>query len=196
MQITSRAEWGARPPRTRLTAVSWERFRFLWAHHTVGNYVKPDYGDDATWLRKLADAAKYPAKKVAQWRMLAARNAAVKKQTVAAEIRAMQAIQRFHQFTRGWADIGYAFVVFPSGRVYEARGRHRGAHCPGHNDEPSCAFAGDYTKVAPPPRALAAFDELRVHLGMSGWRGHREGFATSCPGDALFGALERSVVRG
>ena len=198
MQITSRAGWGAAPPTRPLIKVEWGRGP-LWAHHTVGNYVKPDFGEDATWLKKLAESvkipAKYPVHLVRKWRMLAARNAAVKKQTVEAECAAMRAIQRFHQRDRGWSDIGYGFVVFPSGRVYEGRGEHIGAHCPGHNSEPSCAFAGDYSKQPPTPRALDAFDDLVRHLGMRGWRGHRDGFPTSCPGDALYGALRRVIPR-
>jgi hypothetical protein len=198
--IISRKEWGARPPTRPLTPVKWKSGP-LWAHHTVGNYVKPDFGDDATWLRQLAEEAKTPGKYAAhlvrQWRMLKARNDAVKKQTVAAEKKAMREIQRFHQGkSRGWADIGYAYVVFPSGRIYEGRGKHVGAHCPGHNSEPSCAFAGDYSKVAPTERAVRAFDELRKQLRMVGWRGHRDGFPTSCPGDALYGALRRLIPRG
>jgi N-acetylmuramoyl-L-alanine amidase len=196
VQITTREQWGANPPTRPLTPADWKDDRYLWAHHTVGNYVKPDYGDDAKWLRVLKRPAAYPAHLVAKVRFLASRNAAVKKQTIEAEMAAMREIQRFHQRTRGWSDIGYAFVVFPSGRVYEGRGRYVGAHCPGHNAEPSCAFAGDYTRNPPTQRAVASFDALRKQLGMVGWRGHREGFPTACPGAALFGTLMREVPRG
>jgi len=194
VQITRRAEWGAKPPTRPLDPVTWSTSDALWAHHTVGNYVKPDFGESAGWLKVLKRPAAYSAHLVAKVRFLVARNAAVKKQTVEAEYRAMREIQRFHQQTRGWADIGYAYVVFPSGRIYEARGRHVGAHRPGANHQPSCAFAGDYSKRAPTPRSLAAFDDLRKHLMMRGWRGHRDGYPTSCPGDALYGALMRTSL--
>lgn len=196
MDITSRAQWGAAPPRSKPIPVSWKGTRHLWAHHTVGNYVKPDYGDSASWLRVLLAPAKYTAALVAKVRMLKARNDATRKQTVEAEKAAMRAIQAFHQKGRGWADIGYAFVVFQSGRVYEGRGAGViAAHCPGHNHEPSCAFAGDYSKQAPTQRSIEGFDDLRKHLGLVGWRGHRDGYPTACPGDALYGALRRSIPR-
>lgn len=196
LQITGRAAWGAKPPTRTLVSVTWPAGGVLWAHHTVGNYVKADPGDvGAKWLAMLKAPAKYPADKIRAIRMKVALNAAAKKQTVAAEIGAMKEIQRFHQHTRGWSDIGYAYVVFASGRIYEARGQHVGAHCPGHNSEPSCSFAGDYSKMSPTPRAISAFDELRVKLRARGWRGHREGFPTACPGNALYGALMREVQR-
>lgn len=197
MKITSRGEWGAAPPRRPLVRVTWPAGGYLWAHHTVGNHVQADPGAvGARWLAMLKKPAKYPAHRIRAIRMRVAANAAAKKRTVESETRAMRAIQRFHQYTRGWSDIGYAFVVFESGRVYEARGMHVGAHCRGHNHEPSCAFAGDYSRRQPGQRAIAAFDEVRKHVGAKGWRGHREGFPTACPGDALFGALMRDVVRG
>lgn len=168
----------------------------MWAHHTVGNYVRADPGAvGPRWLAMLKTPARYPAAKVRAIRMRVAVNAAAKKETIDAEKAAMRAIQRFHQHTRGWSDIGYAFVVFESGRVYEARGQHVGAHCPGHNSEPSCAFAGDFSTRSPGARAVASFDALREHVGARGWRGHRDGYPTACPGDALYGALLRAVAR-
>jgi hypothetical protein len=200
LTITGRGTWGAAPPaNTPHRLGSWGS-KYLWAHHTVGNYVSPDYGDDASWLRKLSDAIKNPKKytsqQVSRWKMLKARNDAVRKKTVESECKAMREIQRFHQKTREWNDIGYHFVVFPSGRVYEGRGMLvTGAHCYGHNTEPSLSFAGDYSKREPDRRAITAFGEMIEHLNLNGWRGHRDGYNTSCPGDALFNALRREYPR-
>lgn len=38
-------------------------------------------------------------------------------------------LQRFHQKDRGWADLGYHFLIDPAGRVWEGRSlRYQGAH--------------------------------------------------------------------
>ncbi len=45
----------------------------------------------------------------------------------------MREIQRWH-FERGWATVGYHFVVSPSGRIFHGRPVDRlGAHVLGHN---------------------------------------------------------------
>ena len=42
--------------------------------------------------------------------------------TPAEEREQMREWQNFHMDVRGWSDYGYAFAVFPSGRVYRGRG--------------------------------------------------------------------------
>jgi len=97
----------------------------------------------------------------------------------------MRTIQAYHM-SQGWADIGYHFVVMPSGRVYEGRGHGVvGAHCPGHNTEPGVCVPGTYDTHLPTPQALASLLELARHLGKTTLYGHREGYPTSCPGDAF-----------
>jgi hypothetical protein len=44
--------------------------------------------------------------------------------TAAEERAALRGIQAYHMDTHGWADIGYSFMVFQSGRVYRGRGMH------------------------------------------------------------------------
>ena len=107
--------------------------------------------------------------------------------TVDTESAVMRSIQSFHQNTRGWSDIGYHYVIMPSGRIYEGRGYGVvGAHCPGHNAEPSVSFAGSYDDHAPTPAAVESLGWLRAYLKASGYKGHRDGFSTSCPGTALY----------
>ena len=109
----------------------------------------------------------------------------------ASEIATVRGIQAFHQGPqRGWADIGYAFLVAPSGRVYEGRGvQVWAAHCPGHNDEPSVCLMGTYDATPPSEAAREAVWWLADHLGMTDLNGHRQGTATSCPGDATMRTL-------
>lgn len=111
--------------------------------------------------------------------------------TQAAEAATVRGIQAFHKGPqRGWADIGYAFLVAPSGRVYEGRGvQVWAAHCPGHNDEPSVCIMGTYDTIAPSPEARAAVWMLADWLGLTDLNGHRQGTSTSCPGDATMRTL-------
>lgn len=111
------------------------------------------------------------------------------RRTLAAECAQLRDIQAFHQGpARGWSDVGYGFLVAPSGRVFEGRGWNRvGAHCPGHNDEPSISFMlgpGEEPSV----EALASARALIAKIGKP-LKGHRDGFSTSCPGGPVVQAL-------
>lgn len=112
--------------------------------------------------------------------------------TPEAEKAAVRGIQSFHQGpSRGWSDIGYGYLIAPdSGRIYEGRGANVwAAHCPGHNDEPSVCIIGTFDREAPSLAARRAVWELADHIGMTRLAGHRQGFSTSCPGDALMEAI-------
>uniref|UniRef100_G1P4V7 Peptidoglycan recognition protein 2 n=1 Tax=Myotis lucifugus TaxID=59463 RepID=G1P4V7_MYOLU len=111
----------------------------------------------------------------------------------------MRSMQRFHQDTRGWDDIGYSFVVGSDGYVYEGRGWHRvGAHTLGHNSRGfGVAFVGNYTAELPAEAALRTVrDTLPRCAVRAGFLrpdytllGHRQLVRTECPGDALFHQL-------
>lgn len=103
---------------------------------------------------------------------------------------AMRGIDRVHR-GNGWAGIGYNFVVMQDGSIWEGRGwRLVGAHCPGHNRVGigvQVHIGGDQI---PTNKALTATLELRsaaIALCGRGLRtlGHRDGYATECPGDQL-----------
>lgn len=114
--------------------------------------------------------------------------------SVETEKAVMRGLQRFHQETRGWSDIGYSYVIFPSGRIYEGRGYGVvGAHCPGHNTEPSAAFAGSYDDHLPTTEARKALSYVAKVAKARQWRGHREGFSTSCPGDQLYAWVKNNT---
>lgn len=68
------------------------------------------------------------------------------------EILAMQAILYLHQEIYGWADIGYHFVVAPSGNIYEGRDlEYLGAHTLDKNKgNIGIAFMGCYDDVGCP----------------------------------------------
>ena len=107
----------------------------------------------------------------------------------------VRGIQVFHQYTRGWIDVGYGYLLLPSGRIFEGRGRHHGAHSPPVNDEASACIVGTYTDTPPSDQALSALAWLRDHLDAGALRGHRDSYATSCPGDAGYAAIKALADR-
>ncbi|OEV05468.1 peptidoglycan recognition protein [Streptomyces oceani] len=132
--------------------------------------------------------------------------------------RIIQAIHRYHVKSSGWRDIGYNFLVDKCGKIYEGRAGGvakpvRGAHTLGFNENSmGVAVLGSYDKTEPSRQARDAVAELaawklglygvdpRGTSGMTGEdgarqrmdaiSGHRDGFATECPGDLLYGRLD------
>lgn len=104
-------------------------------------------------------------------------------------------IQAFHMGPqRGWADIGYNFLVCKHGDVFEGRGWHKaGAHCPDHNtraigvcylgnDDPASVDLTDAAKAA----YVWLHKEGEGKCGPLKKLGHRDGKATTCPGDEIY----------
>lgn len=106
----------------------------------------------------------------------------------ATEARIMRDIQAFHQGpSRGWTDIGYHFIIFPSGRIYRGRPPEvMGAHSPGANDRPGVSFAGNFSTHVPTDAALASLAWLKAELSAGYLRGHRDFYSTECPGNVLY----------
>jgi hypothetical protein len=116
--------------------------------------------------------------------------------TRADEQRAMREIQDFHMDGRGWSDIAYCYVIFPSGNVYRGRGLHVGAHTEGDNSSSvGVCFYGNFDVERPTDEAREAFVKLANRL--QGRRDaltqpvqidghfHAPGAATACPGTHL-----------
>uniref|UniRef100_A0A2K5C3I4 Peptidoglycan recognition protein 2 n=1 Tax=Aotus nancymaae TaxID=37293 RepID=A0A2K5C3I4_AOTNA len=111
----------------------------------------------------------------------------------------MRSMQRYHQDTQDWEDIGYSFVVGSDGYVYEGRGWYWvGAHTLGHNSRGfGVAIVGNYTAALPTEAALRTVRDTlpscAVRAGLLrpdyALLGHRQLVRTDCPGDALFDQL-------
>ena len=180
MLIVSRAEWGAKPPNGALKPCSWGKKAVV--HHTAGEFVKPAAGRPGPkwWL------AKYRANRAVQKAIntFKRRDAPVFEREKAA----MRQMQGFHQNTRGWTDLGYHYVIFPSGRVYEGRPEETvGAHALNGNLMPGISFAGNYEKDEPTTHQIASYNELLDYLGVTEAVGHYRvpGNYTACPGKHL-----------
>lgn len=125
----------------------------------------------------------------------------------------IRGIQRFHQSSRGWNDIGYNFVVDRFGRIWEGRagGTTRsviGAHAGGHNSTSfGTVVLGNFVNGAAPTGdavdglvellawkfALHGIDPRGTHRWPNGTVrttliGHRDVGSTTCPG-AIHGML-------
>jgi hypothetical protein len=123
----------------------------------------------------------------------------------------------YHVTGRGWRDIGYNFLIDKFGRIWEGRygGMTRavvGVHTLGYNSYAfGAAVLGTYNAKSPEPEVLSAYENLiawkfALHkvdphatiaypglAALHGISGHRDGFATECPGDELYGEL--STIR-
>lgn len=107
----------------------------------------------------------------------------------------MRSLQRAH-FERDFADVGYHFVVMPSGRIFLGRPTWaRGAHAVGHNGGTvGLAIAGDFDLERPTGEAIAGLE--KVYAGLASKRptlplvGHGELLPRRCPGRFLRSYLQ------
>ncbi len=115
-------------------------------------------------------------------------------------------IQQNH-FAKGWIDSGQHFTNSRGGYVMEGRHRSlevlrggayqvRGAHCEGQNDVAvGIENEGTYSSVQPPQAlydqlvALCAYICQQYRIPSSQIYGHRDFYATACPGDRLYAML-------
>jgi hypothetical protein len=93
---------------------------------------------------------------------------------------------------QGWAGTGYNFMVDQNGTIYEGRGWGlQGAHCPDHNVSGFGVYVAIGGDQKPSDKALASvralYDEACKRTGRAlAKRGHKDGFATACPGVHLY----------
>ncbi|MCB0638468.1 MAG: N-acetylmuramoyl-L-alanine amidase, partial [Lewinella sp.] len=116
----------------------------------------------------------------------------------------------FHVNGNGWDDIGYNWLIAPTGQLYQGRGDNiRGAHFCGHNSNTmGVCVMGNYTDIIPTAAALTTLEGLlswkacdrdidvlgEGYHPSSGFvvpyvAGHRDGCATACPGDSFYPLL-------
>ncbi|MEM1072039.1 MAG: peptidoglycan recognition family protein [Planctomycetota bacterium] len=105
----------------------------------------------------------------------------------------IETIRRSHVQGRGWADIGYHYIVDPTGGVWEGRPiRLQGAHVRDQNPRNvGVLVLGHFDEQQPTPQALAALDATMAELcGLHGIplgrvKTHQELASTGCPGSNL-----------
>lgn len=117
---------------------------------------------------------------------------------------AVRGIQRSHMDGNGWIDIGYSWIGCPHRKVFEGRGLH---HLPAANGAglnsghyAVLGLVGNSGLVVPPEQLLHgivdAIEYARAH-GNAGRevKGHRDGYATDCPGPALYAWVKAGAPR-
>lgn len=110
----------------------------------------------------------------------------------------VNAIERSHlaNTAEGYISIAYSAMVCPHGTVYEGRGAHAKCGANGNstlnaNHYAVCAMLGDEGLTEPTPAMLNGLVDAIEWLRRDGdagpeIRGHRDGYATSCPGEPLY----------
>ncbi|MGV2914528.1 peptidoglycan-binding protein [Streptomyces alfalfae] len=104
-----------------------------------------------------------------------------------------------------YVDIAYTALVCEHGAVFEGRGSHKrpganGSATLNSRDYAVCALLGSKGLTSPPDAMLTglcdAIDWLRRDGDAGTWLGgHRDGYATECPGDKLYAWVKKGAPR-
>ncbi|MFO7252221.1 MAG: peptidoglycan-binding domain-containing protein [Actinomycetes bacterium] len=166
IDLVSRREWGARSPKGSYTTL--RSTKGVKVHYT-GSRVDPAIVDDH------------------------AKCAALVRQ-----------IQNGHMDGNGWIDIGYNLAVCPHRKVFVGRGPNRlpAANGPGLNTGHYAVLGlvGSSGLVVPPDDMLHGIRDAIEYLREVGGagpeiKGHRDGYATECPGEHLYAWVRRGAPR-
>ncbi|GAT64627.1 N-acetylmuramoyl-L-alanine amidase [Planomonospora sp. ID91781] len=166
IDLVTRREWGARQPRGSYTQIS--STRGVKVHYTGGR-VDPGIVNDHTRCVAL-----------------------------------VKSIQNSHMDGNGWMDIGYSLVVCPHRKVFEGRGPRRlpAANGSGLNSGHYAVLGlvGSSGLVQPTDNILHGILDAVEYLRERGGagreiKGHRDGYATSCPGEPLYTWVRRGAPR-
>ena len=114
-------------------------------------------------------------------------------------------VQDQHMDGNGWSDIGYSFVVCEHGYVYEGRGLNRRNSANGNTSLNEAHYAvlglvGSEGLTKPSDAMLDGIRDAIEHCRANGpagneIKGHRDGYATSCPGTALYAWVKAGAPR-
>ncbi|MFD5874084.1 peptidoglycan-binding protein [Streptomyces sp. NPDC060322] len=171
MQFVTRSQWGARP----------SRYDLVYIGSTRG--VKIHYEGTAVPVALAKDE---------------------NHTSCAGRVRAIQASHLANR-QEDYSDIAYTAMVCPHGYVYEGRGSHRKTGANGNqtlnaNHYAVCAMVGDSGLTTPTDKQLAGLRDAVEWLRASGGagseiKGHRDGFATACPGGPLYAWVQKGAPR-
>jgi hypothetical protein len=167
MKLVTRAQWGAREYRRPNGAISYSRKRRGVKLHYLGTpYPDRPHTRCAAYVRR---------------------------------------IQTIHMDERLWSDIGYSFVVCTHGWVYEGRGLQRRNSANGNTtlneqDYAVLLLVGSSGLTKPTDAQLHgardAIDYCRREGPAGLWLGgHRDGYATACPGEAIYAWVRAGAPR-
>ncbi|MBI5629401.1 MAG: N-acetylmuramoyl-L-alanine amidase [Elusimicrobia bacterium] len=136
------------------------------------------------------------------WRITLHHTAGIQTRAEEDTFREARFIQDFHQFGRGWKDIGYHFLIDSEGRILQGRPQDAiGAHVEDDNlGNIGIALLGTYhapkNDAVSPAQLKAILDLARYLLDINrriepaNLLGHRDYLATDCPGDKAYPLLK------
>ncbi|WP_433225052.1 peptidoglycan recognition protein family protein [Microtetraspora malaysiensis] len=116
----------------------------------------------------------------------------------------VKSIQDFHMDGNGWMDIGYSMIACSHRKVFVGRGPHNlpAANGAGLNSGHYAVLGlvGNSGLVTPPDGLLNAILDAIEYLRAKGGagkeiKGHRDGYSTDCPGDALYAWVRGGAPR-
>lgn len=118
-------------------------------------------------------------------------------------VRLVRTIQDQHMDGNGWSDVGYTALVCSHREILVGRGPGTlpAANGSGLNARhyAVCALVGSSGLVVPPPAMVNGLVDAIQWLRQEGAGrevlGHRDGFATDCPGDWLYRWIQRGHLR-
>ncbi|XP_035661751.1 peptidoglycan-recognition protein SC1a-like [Branchiostoma floridae] len=189
--IISRAEWGARPPRSRASMTL--PVPYVIIHHSY----EPDVCFNRSQCEKYVQGIQNFHMDTRGWDDIGY-NFLVGGNGDVFEGRGWdtRGAHNFHMDTRGWDDIGYNFLVGGNGDVFEGRGWDtRGAHAGSmwNGQSIGICFIGNFTDKLPPEKAIMA-GKMLIQLSvernklMSNYTlyGHRQVLPRTCPGEEFY----------
>ncbi|KDN85647.1 hypothetical protein KCH_25560 [Kitasatospora cheerisanensis KCTC 2395] len=170
MQLITRDQWGARPPKSPFTPISGTRGVKI---HYEGTAVPSSLAAPDQHSR------------------------------CAARMRDLQASHQANEKEK-YIDLAYSAVVCPHGAVFEGRGpgHLQAANGPNLNSAhySVCAMVGDEGLTEPTTAQLNGLRDAIEWLRSAGGagseiKGHRDGYATSCPGEPLYRWVQSGAPR-
>lgn len=114
-----------------------------------------------------------------------------------------KSVQNGHMDGNGWIDVGYSYLVCAHGKVFVGRGFGNlpAANGPGLNSGHYAVLGmvGNSGLVKPTDAMLNAIVDVIEYLRGRGVgkevKGHRNGYATDCPGDELYAWVAKGAPR-
>lgn len=111
----------------------------------------------------------------------------------------MRVLDRYHQKDRGWACIGYHFVISQQGTIYEGRQiKYQGAHVSGNNSSNvGIALMGNFEQAKPTKAQVDSLKRLvnrlqrQFKIPKQNLYGHRDFGRTLCPGESLYTIIKQ-----
>jgi len=115
----------------------------------------------------------------------------------------IEQIRQSHVAGRGWADLGYHYVIDPTGRVWEGRStRWQGAHVKDQNENNlGILVLGNFDVQLPTPSALASLDKFlatqmqRYRVSMGSVADAPGAGGDGVPGPELAGVHDADALR-